>query len=176
VRLVRVPSLFFAFFFRPIIGSFFSAIFQNEIELKNFLINISFGVVMSSFPLTPVTAVQQIKKTASEPFTNKPLPQKVMVEISKDATSNDKKTSLINPQTSQLKTQEVSDAVSAINESMKLASVGVHFEVDNDSAILVTKVVDKESGKVILQMPSEEAVRIAGSLGQTKGLLISQKI
>ena len=71
---------------------------------------------------------------------------------------------------------QVSDAVAEINQSLKLASIGVQFEFDKEAHTMVTKVIDVESGEVIRQMPSEEVVRFSKALGKLQGLLVSQKV
>lgn len=65
-------------------------------------------------------------------------------------------------------------AVHDANESMALRSVDVRFEIDKDIDKVIVKVVDKSSGEVIRQIPSEEVVRIAKVLeGKLPGLLVS---
>ena len=71
---------------------------------------------------------------------------------------------------------QVSSAVAEINQSLRLASIGVQFEFDNEANTMLTKVVDVESGDVIRQMPSEEVVRISKAIGRLQGLLVSQKV
>lgn len=71
---------------------------------------------------------------------------------------------------------QVSVAVAEINQSLKLASIGVRFEFDKEANTMVTKVMDVESGEVIRQMPSEEVVRFSKALGKLQGLLVSQKV
>lgn len=68
----------------------------------------------------------------------------------------------------------VDSAVREINASMQSRSVGVRFEVDGDTDRLVVKVVDRLSGELIRQIPSEEVLRIAKLLGQVQGTLVSQ--
>lgn len=65
-------------------------------------------------------------------------------------------------------------AVREINDSMQGQSVGVRFEVDNDTDRLVVKVVDRQSGELIRQIPSEEVLRIAKLLGKVPGALMDQ--
>lgn len=65
-------------------------------------------------------------------------------------------------------------AVREINASMQTRSVGVRFEVDADTDRLVVKVVDRLSGELIRQIPSEEVLRIAKLLGRVQGTLVSQ--
>lgn len=71
---------------------------------------------------------------------------------------------------------QVSSAVAEINQSLRLASIGVQFEFDKEANTMLTRVVDVESGDVIRQIPSEEVVRISKALGQLQGFLVSQKV
>lgn len=65
-------------------------------------------------------------------------------------------------------------AVKEVNASLESRSVGLHFEVDKDLDRVIVKVVDRESGEVIRQIPTEEVVRIAKVLqGKVPGLLMS---
>lgn len=70
--------------------------------------------------------------------------------------------------------EEIVQAVEEVNEALTLRSVGVRFEVDSETERLVVKVVDRESGELIRQMPSEEVLRIAKVLGRVPGLLVSE--
>ncbi|NDZ15824.1 flagellar biosynthesis protein FlaG [Variovorax sp. WS11] len=69
---------------------------------------------------------------------------------------------------------DVETAVREINASMQGQSVGVPFEVDGDTDRLVVKVVDRVSGELIRQIPSEEVLRIAKLLGKVPGALVSE--
>lgn len=67
-------------------------------------------------------------------------------------------------------------ALAEINESLRMASIGVQFEFDKEADTMVVKVVDVESGELIRQMPSEEVVRISKALGKLQGLLVHQAV
>ncbi|MDQ0568648.1 flagellar protein FlaG [Variovorax paradoxus] len=69
---------------------------------------------------------------------------------------------------------QVAEAVREINTSLQSRSVGLQFELDEDTDKMIVKVVDRTSGEVIRQIPSEEVVRIAKVLGKAPGLLVSQ--
>lgn len=69
---------------------------------------------------------------------------------------------------------QVEQAVREVNASLQSRSVGLQFEVDQDTDKLIVKVVDRASGEVIRQIPNEEVVRIAKVLGKAPGLLVSQ--
>lgn len=67
-------------------------------------------------------------------------------------------------------------ALAEINQTLKMASIGVQFEFDKEANTMIAKVVDVETGEVIRQMPSEEMVQVSKVLGKLQGLLVSQKV
>ncbi|MGK6310974.1 flagellar protein FlaG [Variovorax sp. DT-64] len=67
---------------------------------------------------------------------------------------------------------QVEQAVRELNASLQTRSVGLQFEVDEDTDKVIVKVVDRDSGELIRQIPSEEAVRIARMLDSAPGLLM----
>ena len=69
---------------------------------------------------------------------------------------------------------QVEQAVRQANEVLAVREVGVRFEVDKDTEMLIVKVVDSSSGEVIRQIPNEEAVRIAKLMNDGNGLLVDQ--
>lgn len=69
---------------------------------------------------------------------------------------------------------QVEQAVRQVNESLVLREVGLQFEVDKETDMVVVKVVDRASGEVIRQIPNEEVVRIAKLMNDGNGLLVDQ--
>lgn len=67
-------------------------------------------------------------------------------------------------------------ALAEINQTLKMASIGVQFEFDKEADTMIAKVVDVESGEVIRQMPSAEMVRMSKALGKLQGLLVHQAV
>lgn len=67
-------------------------------------------------------------------------------------------------------------AVQAINESLKVLSTSLRFEIDDRSGRTLVKVVDGDSGEVLRQIPSEAALQIARSLDKLTGHLVNQAI
>lgn len=65
-------------------------------------------------------------------------------------------------------------AVREINHALKVLSTSLHFEIDQDSRETVVKVVDRDSGEVLRQIPSEATLQIARSLDRMAGHLINQ--
>ncbi|WP_108446312.1 flagellar protein FlaG [Halomonas denitrificans] len=60
--------------------------------------------------------------------------------------------------------------IQRINEVMR--PYGVEFELSEATSRLVTRIVDRESGELIRQIPSEEVLRIAERLDELQGRLI----
>ncbi|MGO4326847.1 flagellar protein FlaG [Cupriavidus sp. 2TAF22] len=65
-------------------------------------------------------------------------------------------------------------AVKRLTQVLRMASVSVEFEIDSDSHRIITKVVDKTSGEVIRQIPTEEVIKIANAMQQLQGLFVHQ--
>lgn len=72
--------------------------------------------------------------------------------------------------------QQVEAAVEAVNRALKPSSQSLQFSVDKQSDRIVVKVVDGETGETVRQVPSEEVLAIADSIGHyQKGLILSQE-
>lgn len=72
--------------------------------------------------------------------------------------------------------EEVKSAVSMINQALQKASRNLEFSIDTDANKPVVKLVDKSTGELIRQFPSEAALAISRDLEQVdQGLLIKQK-
>ena len=66
-------------------------------------------------------------------------------------------------------------ALQQVNDKLKVLGTDLHFGVDTDSGLTVVKVIDRDSGDVLRQIPSEAAVRIARSLDRFVGHLINHR-
>ena len=62
------------------------------------------------------------------------------------------------------------EPIQRINEVLR--QYGVEFEL-NDTTRVITRIVDRESGDVLRQIPAEEVLAIAERLDELKGSLIS---
>ncbi|MBP0619895.1 flagellar protein FlaG [Cupriavidus consociatus] len=69
---------------------------------------------------------------------------------------------------------EASAAIGELVHALKMTSIGLRFEIDETTHRVITKVVDKESGELIRQMPTEEVLRIARAIDKLQGLFVSQ--
>jgi len=66
--------------------------------------------------------------------------------------------------------------VDGINKTLLQSNKNIQFSVDSDTKKTVIKLTDTETGDVIRQYPSKEALAIAQSIDQIQqGLLLKQK-
>ncbi len=68
--------------------------------------------------------------------------------------------------------QALESVVEELSDVMKLMNKDLAFSVDEDSGTAVVKVMDIDSGELIRQIPSDEALELAQKLQDVKGLLM----
>lgn len=110
------------------------------------------------------TAAESVKPSQAEER-NKEAP--VKVELPKTAVKE------LSPAEQEERAKAAADR---INEFIESFTRDLKFTVDKDSERVVLKVVDRKSGDVIRQIPSEEALKIAKALDELKGLIIKEKV
>lgn len=73
--------------------------------------------------------------------------------------------------------RQLHNAVGAINRAMQSSGHNLKFSVDPDTKRSVVQVVDSDTGDLIRQIPSKEALAIANSIDQflQRGTLLRQK-
>lgn len=64
-------------------------------------------------------------------------------------------------------------AIGELVEALKTTSIGLRFEIDKTTHRVITKVIDRETGDLIRQMPTEEVLRIARAIDKLQGLFVS---
>ncbi|WP_323846722.1 flagellar protein FlaG [Microbulbifer magnicolonia] len=67
--------------------------------------------------------------------------------------------------------EELVKAVQQVNEALR--NYGVQFETSEDSGRVIIRLVDRESGELIRQIPPEEALNAAQRLEEVRGRLLS---
>ncbi|OHV12004.1 hypothetical protein BH688_04865 [Kushneria phosphatilytica] len=75
--------------------------------------------------------------------------------------------------------QTLDEAIGQLNQT--LHRFGVEFEIDGDIERVITRVIDRESGKQIRQIPAEDVVKILHRLANQpaaaeSGLLFSEMV
>ncbi|AXM98552.1 flagellar protein FlaG [Pseudomonas plecoglossicida] len=72
--------------------------------------------------------------------------------------------------------EKVRNAVSQIEKFLSSTRRNLEFSTDEESGKIVVKVIASETGELIRQLPSEEALRIAHSLSDVNSLLFDAKV
>ncbi|MGQ7818037.1 flagellar protein FlaG [Metapseudomonas furukawaii] len=67
--------------------------------------------------------------------------------------------------------EPIAAAASSIQEFVQSIRRNLNFDVDDSSGRVVVQVTDSESGEVIRQIPSEDALKLAESLSEMRSLL-----
>ena len=72
--------------------------------------------------------------------------------------------------------EDVETAVDTLNESLKTLDVKREFSIEKQLNAVVVKLIDKEQGSVIKQIPSEEAIRLSKNVQEMMGLIFDETI
>ena len=78
-------------------------------------------------------------------------------------------------ETEKVSREQVESAVSTIQEFVQSVRRNINFSLDDGSERVVVKVTDADSGDVIRQIPSEEALQMAENLEEVRSLLFNAK-
>ncbi len=71
---------------------------------------------------------------------------------------------------------QLQNLVDNINKALKQSSKNLEFTIDAETSKSIVKLVDSETGDVIRQFPSEEAIAISRSIERIQqGLLLKQE-
>ena len=71
--------------------------------------------------------------------------------------------------------ERLKEISASLNEDMNIRSKSLKFSVDESTNRMLVKVIDKESGEIIRQIPSETILKVAHSLEALKGILFDDK-
>jgi flagellar protein FlaG len=72
----------------------------------------------------------------------------------------------------QSEAEVLAEVVEQLSEVVTLMNKGLVFSVDEDSGSAIVKVMDIDTGDIIRQIPSDEALELAQKLQDVKGLLM----
>lgn len=71
---------------------------------------------------------------------------------------------------------QIEQAVSSLEAFTQSINRNLSFKLDDSTGRVVVKVTDSVSGEVIRQIPSEEALKLAASLDETRSLLFKAEV
>lgn len=69
--------------------------------------------------------------------------------------------------------EEVTKAIDNLNQQLAKTGQNLTFTLDQDSDTVVVKIVERDTQKVIRQIPSEEALALSKSMENMRGLLLN---
>lgn len=72
--------------------------------------------------------------------------------------------------------EEIVQELDKLNKELEFMNRSIRFSVDEDSNEIVVKVVDKVSGEVISQIPSDEIINLKKRLEEMTGLLVEKTV
>lgn len=116
---------------------------HNKVELAQVPLKAS----ASDVELKLDTAVSAIEQTVEQ-------------TVEQDAADNE-----LNP-------SKLTQVATELSDMMSMMRKGLAFKVDENSGQAVVTVLDRDTGDVIRQMPSEEALALAEKLSEVTGLLM----
>lgn len=67
-------------------------------------------------------------------------------------------------------------AVVEMNDFVQSVSRDIDFKLEDDSGRVVVSITDRETGNVIRQIPSEEALKLAESLSEARSLMLKTEV
>jgi len=71
--------------------------------------------------------------------------------------------------------KEVDTAIAKFNDFAASNATSLNFSQDKDTGETVIKVIDTDTDKVLLQIPTVEAIAISKSIEKMRGLLLNDK-
>lgn len=71
--------------------------------------------------------------------------------------------------------EKVEDAVKQIEQFTQSVAQNLKFSIDEDTGKTVVKIMDSQTNELIRQIPSEEAINIARTLGKIEGVLFNDQ-
>ncbi len=72
--------------------------------------------------------------------------------------------------------ETLENVLNDLKRKLSLLNTQLKIQIDKDTDIIVVKVIDKETQKVIRQIPPEYILKIAKYLDEIAGLLFSEKV
>ena len=70
---------------------------------------------------------------------------------------------------------DISEAMERVAGTARLFNRKIQLEVENDTQMVIVKIVDSETEEVIRQLPPEELVKLSKNAKDLKGLLIDKE-
>jgi flagellar protein FlaG len=72
--------------------------------------------------------------------------------------------------------KKLQEDLEKINNALIVKNIALHYSIDEETEDIVVKVIEKGSGKVIRQIPSEEVLRLRGRIKELLGVIFDENV
>lgn len=72
--------------------------------------------------------------------------------------------------------EEIMKDLDAVNKQLRIMNRSIQFSIDERSHDIVVRVVDRESGEVIREVPPESLMKLRERMAEISGLLVEEKV
>lgn len=72
--------------------------------------------------------------------------------------------------------EEIMKDLDAVNTQLRIMNRSIQFSIDERSHDIVVRVVDRESGEVIREVPPESLMKLRERMAEISGLLVEEKV
>jgi uncharacterized FlaG/YvyC family protein len=72
--------------------------------------------------------------------------------------------------------EEIHKDLEMINEQLKSSNSSLQFSIDDKTNDVIVRIVDRDSGEVIRQIPPESIVKLRDSMKDMSGLFVEKKV
>lgn len=72
--------------------------------------------------------------------------------------------------------EDLDQAIRELNEYVQSLKRTINFEIDKSSGRTIVRVLNQQTGELIRQIPSEEALAIARHLDAVQGVIVRKKV
>jgi uncharacterized FlaG/YvyC family protein len=72
--------------------------------------------------------------------------------------------------------KEIQDTLEKVNKSLNIKNIALNYSVDEKTKDIVIKVVEKDSDRVIRQIPPEQVLKLRGRIKELLGVIFDENI
>lgn len=90
--------------------------------------------------------------------------------------SGNSNSTAIATENAQLTVQEAAETLEALNSVMQQMQRGISFQMDEKSGRSIIQVIDRDSGDVIKQMPSQDLLKLINHMQEMQSLLFDETV
>lgn len=72
--------------------------------------------------------------------------------------------------------RRLQEALEKINKSLEVKNIALNYSIDEKTKDIVIKVIEKDSEKVIRQIPPEDVLRLRGRIRELLGVIFDENI